>query len=183
MFCFHLSFVSFSVSDSFCPRVFLSKRDFDQTDGMIIPPSLSSRNNEKYHCYDAFPMGPIASTALLPVFPPLAEPFCPPVSKSAGKAPRSAARETHNKTLKKRLTFPSDYAKVYELSEDSCGLVAQLDRVFDYESKGRGFESRRAHFPEALKIKGSGVFLCFHSGAKNTAKYPKKSVYYRATTE
>ena len=69
----------------------------------------------------------------------------PPVSKSAGKAPRSAAREAHNKTLKKRLTFPSDYAKVYELSEDSRGLVAQLDRVFDYESKGRGFESRRAH--------------------------------------
>ena len=25
------------------------------------------------------------------------------------------------------------------------GLVAQLDRVFDYESKGRWFESRRAH--------------------------------------
>ena len=29
--------------------------------------------------------------------------------------------------------------------ETACGLVAQLDRVFDYESKGRGFESRRAH--------------------------------------
>ena len=27
----------------------------------------------------------------------------------------------------------------------ACGPVAQLDRVFDYESKGRGFESRRAH--------------------------------------
>ena len=26
-----------------------------------------------------------------------------------------------------------------------CGLVAQLDRVFDYESKGRRFESCRAH--------------------------------------
>ena len=25
------------------------------------------------------------------------------------------------------------------------GPVAQLDRVFDYESKGRGFESRQAH--------------------------------------
>ena len=30
--------------------------------------------------------------------------------------------------------------------------------VFDYESKGRGFESRRAHSPEANKIKASGVF-------------------------
>ena len=29
--------------------------------------------------------------------------------------------------------------------DEACGLVAQLDRVFDYESKGRGFESRRAH--------------------------------------
>ena len=27
----------------------------------------------------------------------------------------------------------------------ACGLVAQLDRVFDYESKGRRFESCRAH--------------------------------------
>ena len=32
----------------------------------------------------------------------------------------------------------------------ACGLVAQLDRVFDYESKGRGFESRRAHQNETL---------------------------------
>ena len=26
-----------------------------------------------------------------------------------------------------------------------CALVAQLDRVLDYESRGRGFESRRAY--------------------------------------
>ena len=31
------------------------------------------------------------------------------------------------------------------------GPVAQLDRVFDYESKGRGFESRRAHQKEAVE--------------------------------
>ena len=31
------------------------------------------------------------------------------------------------------------------VGQTACGLVAQLDRVFDYESKGRGFESRRAH--------------------------------------
>ena len=41
----------------------------------------------------------------------------------------------------------------------ACGLVAQLDRVFDYESKGRGFESRRAHFPESLENKGFRDFL------------------------
>ena len=34
---------------------------------------------------------------------------------------------------------------IFKLSRTACGLVAQLDRVFDYESKGRGFESRRAH--------------------------------------
>ena len=36
----------------------------------------------------------------------------------------------------------------------ACGPVAQLDRVFDYESKGRGFESRRAHH------RGIAVRLC-----------------------
>ena len=34
---------------------------------------------------------------------------------------------------------------IYLGCRTACGLVAQLDRVFDYESKGRGFESRRAH--------------------------------------
>ena len=50
----------------------------------------------------------------------------------------------------------------------ACGLVAQLDRVFDYESKGRGFESRRAHFPETLKIKRFRDF-CF-SGNKTVRR-------------
>ena len=35
--------------------------------------------------------------------------------------------------------------------ETACGLVAQLDRVFDYESKGRGFESRRSHHERNTK--------------------------------
>ena len=37
------------------------------------------------------------------------------------------------------------------LSRTARGLVAQLDRVFDYESKGRGFESRRAHCSRNLE--------------------------------
>ena len=41
--------------------------------------------------------------------------------------------------------------------DDSCGLVAQLDRVFDYESKGRGFESRRAH-----QMKSHPLRVVFH---------------------
>ena len=44
-----------------------------------------------------------------------------------------------------------------------CGLVAQLDRVFDYESKGRGFESRRAH----QKKQSKGCFFFCDFGAKS----------------
>ena len=46
---------------------------------------------------------------------------------------------------KKTLTVQKRCDIILKLSRAACGLVAQLDRVFDYESKGRGFESRRAH--------------------------------------
>ncbi len=53
------------------------------------------------------------------------------------------------KLFKKGLQFPLSFAILIKLirarADEACGLVAQLDRVFDYESKGRGFESRRAH--------------------------------------
>ncbi len=39
------------------------------------------------------------------------------------------------------------------------GLVAQLDRVFDYESKGRRFESCRARVKNAGIFKVSAFFL------------------------
>ena len=45
----------------------------------------------------------------------------------------------------------NNQADLREPLKKACGLVAQLDRVFDYESKGRGFESRRAHQEESLK--------------------------------
>ena len=35
-------------------------------------------------------------------------------------------------------------------------LVAQLDRAFGYEPKGRGFESRRAR--QRLQVAGLGAF-------------------------
>ena len=51
--------------------------------------------------------------------------------------------------MKKGLHFSNTFAIIIKLTrgkpDEACGLVAQLDRVFDYESKGRGFESRRAH--------------------------------------
>ena len=48
----------------------------------------------------------------------------------------------------------------YCLQETSKPLIL-LRSPIDYESKGRGFESRRAHFPEAKKIKASGIFYAF----------------------
>ena len=46
----------------------------------------------------------------------------------------------------------------------ACGLVAQLDRVFDYESKGRRFESCRARVEETVESIRVQRFLlfCFH---------------------
>ena len=42
----------------------------------------------------------------------------------------------------------------------ACGPVAQLDRVFDYESKGRGFESRGArHQGTRILIQCPGSFF------------------------
>jgi hypothetical protein len=46
------------------------------------------------------------------------------------------------------------------------GPVAQLDRVFDYESKGRGFESRRAH--QANRHPFGCLFACASYGGIRT---------------
>lgn len=47
-----------------------------------------------------------------------------------------------------------------------CGLVAQLDRVFDYESKGRGFESRRAHQANSAPFRVRYLFERLQAGFK-----------------
>ena len=52
------------------------------------------------------------------------------------------------------------------------GLVAQLDRAFDYESKGRRFESCRGHHFEIDIARDCGVF-CFSD---------KKSFVYKKRT-
>ena len=50
-----------------------------------------------------------------------------------------------------------------KLREQTVGALKNNGQKFvvflDYESKGRGFESRRAHFPEALKNKRFRGFL------------------------
>ena len=68
--------------------------------------------------------------------------------------------EIYSQSRKKRLTVKHCCDIILELSRTACGLVAQLDRVFDYESKGRGFESRRAHHERGAEKR---LFsLCFN---------------------
>ncbi len=38
-----------------------------------------------------------------------------------------------------------EFGSLYSMEPAQCAPVAQLDRAFDYESKGRKFESCRAH--------------------------------------
>ena len=58
--------------------------------------------------------------------------------------------------------------------------VAQLDRVFDYESKGRGFESRRAYQNKkpvnADKYGIHGLFVFYFCGMNYAQITEKKTV-------
>ena len=47
--------------------------------------------------------------------------------------------------LKKLLTNPALHDKIHHVPNGTYALVAQLDRVTDYESVGRGFESLPSH--------------------------------------
>ena len=74
---------------------------------------------------------------------------------------------TKRNTDKKTLTVNIRCDIILKLSRTACGLVAQLDRVFDYESKGRGFESRRAHQIKSPPFMG-GDFICMRHENFNT---------------
>ncbi len=56
-----------------------------------------------------------------------------------------------------------------------CELVAQLDRVFDYESKGRGFESLRAR---QNRIPNFGVRFFLHVYMLNEKKVPAGNLLF-----
>ena len=49
--------------------------------------------------------------------------------------------EKDKNICKKRLTKPSLSDKIHHVPNGTYALVAQLDRVSDYESEGREFES------------------------------------------
>jgi hypothetical protein len=53
--------------------------------------------------------------------------------------------------LKKLLTNPALRDKIHHVPNGTYALVAQLDRVTDYESVGRGFESLPSH--QTMKIR------------------------------
>ena len=53
--------------------------------------------------------------------------------------------EKYKNILKKLLTNPALRDKIHHVPNGTYALVAQLDRVTDYESVGRGFESLPSH--------------------------------------
>ena len=55
------------------------------------------------------------------------------------------------KSAKKLLTNPALRDKIHLVPTGTYALVAQLDRVTDYESVGRGFESHPSH--QTMKIR------------------------------
>ena len=55
-------------------------------------------------------------------------------------------------------------------------------KLFDYESKGRGFESRRAHSLGANKIKAPGIFYAFRRIGDSCLKMPVFVRYYTLIT-
>ena len=56
--------------------------------------------------------------------------------------------KTFKNNFKKWLTKPKMSGKIHHVPNGTYALVAQLDRVTDYESVGRGFESLPSHHDE-----------------------------------
>ena len=67
------------------------------------------------------------------------------------------------KTEKNILLFPSAYAIILGHSS-AYAAVAQLDRVTDYESVGRGFESLLPYQQNLFCLNGQERFCCFSGG-------------------
>ncbi len=61
--------------------------------------------------------------------------------------------KTRKEFYAQSLTFIRLYYTIIGLQKSKNVPVAQLDRVFDYESKGRGFESLLAHQKVILRMK------------------------------
>ena len=80
--------------------------------------------------------------------------------EGSGCAADPLAREKFLKFCKSAIDIPTKTRYTIEAVRNAAqGPVAQLDRVFDYESKGRGFESRRAHQGSSCKAASFFAFL------------------------
>ena len=82
--------------------------------------------------------------------------------KGSGCAADPPAREKFLKFCKSAIDIPTKTRYTIKAVRNAAqGPVAQLDRVFDYESKGRGFESRRAHQrnPQTITVCGFSLSI------------------------
>ena len=82
--------------------------------------------------------------------------FCADVAEELQKSRSKIKEKTfffgkYKNILKKLLTNPALRDKIHHVPNGTYALVAQLDRVTDYESVGRGFESLPSH--QTMKIR------------------------------
>ena len=76
-------------------------------------------------------------------------------------------RETTEDFFKKQLTKPRLSDKIHHVPTGTYALVAQLDRVTDYESVGRGFESLPSHQEKPVHVVcWFFFFVCAMEGAR-----------------
>ena len=78
--------------------------------------------------------------------------------------------KTRKEFYAQSLTFIRLYYTIIRLQKSKNVPVAQLDRVFDYESKGRGFESLLAHHKVILRMK-CVEWLFIMSGDSNPQRF------------
>ena len=95
----------------------------------------------------------VRMTAIATVFTPFSVVLSYPLP---GKICAANKFENFLDFLNFHLTFLIIGDIIYCVADTAYALVAQLDRVFDYESKGQGFESLRAR-----QAKNTTVRWCF----------------------
>ena len=82
--------------------------------------------------------------------------FCADVAEELQKSRSKIKEKTfffgkYKNILKKLLTNPALRDKIHHVPNGTYALVAQLDRVTDYESVGRGFESLPSHHNNKIR--------------------------------
>ena len=68
-----------------------------------------------------------------------------PVKNAVRTRKKTSTVKKNKNNCKKVLTKPWPSDKIHLVPDGTYALVAQLDRVTDYESVGRGFESLPSH--------------------------------------